>query len=96
MSNAEAVVDSTETNSACISEVLLLYGFCFALVVFVGGTAQALSLRLGLAVTLVLLILLPALIYIRYKGVGLAHGLRLRAVKPSIVMSNRIPYSSIP
>lgn len=88
MSNAEAVVDSTETNSARISEVLLLYSFCFALVVFVGGTAQALSLRLGLAVTLVLLILLPALIYIRYKGVGLAHGLRLRAVKPSIVVSS--------
>lgn len=88
MSKAETVAKPVGMNSAEIGPVLLLYGICFVLVLFIGSVVQDLSFKLGLALTLIFLLLLPALAFIRSKGVSLAEGLRLRAVRPSIFLSS--------
>ena len=88
MSNAEAVAKPVGMNSTGISQALLLYGICFALVLFIGSLIQGLSFKIGLAATLIFLMLLPAIVFIRSKKVGLAEGLRLRAVRPSIFLSS--------
>ncbi len=88
MSNAEAVAKPERMNSTGIGQALLLYGICFALVLFVGSLIQGLSFKIGLAATLILLMLLPAIVFVRLKNVSLADGLRLRAVRPSICFSS--------
>ena len=78
----------TSRSSTGTSQAYLLFGICFVLAVYLGGLMQGLSLTPGLAATLVLLILAPALVFIRLKGVDIAEGLRLRPVRPSILLSS--------
>ena len=88
MTNAETVEKPAGKNSAGISQVFLLYGICCVLLISIGSVVQGLSFKLGLAITLIFLLLLPALVFIRSKGVSVAEGLRLRAVRPSILLSS--------
>lgn len=76
----------TDQTPSGTGQAYLLFTVCFVLAIGVGGSLQALSLRPGLAATLVFLILAPALIFIRSKGVGVAEGLRLRRVRPPIAV----------
>ncbi len=68
------------------SQAYLLFGICFVLAVFLGGTLQSFSFKIGLATTQILFILAPALIFIRVKGLGLADGLRFRRVRPAVAL----------
>ncbi len=71
-----------------IGQALLLFGISFFLVISIGSVAQGVSLNGGLAVTLVLLILVPALIFVRLKEVSIFEGLRLWPVQPAVVLSS--------
>lgn len=71
-----------------MGQVFLLYGLCFLLVLVVGSTLQSFSQLGGLVATLVFLLLVPALVFVGRKGTGLVRGLRLRRVRPSIVVSS--------
>lgn len=84
MNNVEEAERPVASGSTGVSQAILLYTTCFFLVLFVGSSIQAYSFKLGLAATLVFLLLLPAVLFIRSKGISLAEGLRLRAVQPSV------------
>ncbi len=79
MSDEQREPESRET-----SQAYLLFGICFVLVVCLGSVLQGFAMRPGFAATLVLLILTPALLFIRSKKVGIVEGLRLRPVPFSI------------
>ena len=85
MVGTEAVTKPVKSDSTGVGQAILLYTICFILVLFVGSSVQAYSFMIGLAATLVFLLLLPAALFVRAKGVSLAAGLRLRAIRPSIV-----------
>lgn len=58
-------------------QAYLLFGIVLFLILIVGVAIQMLSPHLGLAMTELLLILLPALIYVRRKGLPFAQALRM-------------------
>jgi membrane protease YdiL (CAAX protease family) len=62
-----------------------LFGVSLLLVILVGSAVQAASLLPGLAATEVLLILAPAVLFVRMKRVPIADGLRWRPVKPGLL-----------
>lgn len=72
------------------AQAFLLFIASLASVIGLGTLFQSLSLMqlgdvsAGLAATEILLIMLPALLFVRFKSVSLTEGLRLRPVSPSI------------
>lgn len=63
-------------------QAYLLFAVCVLLVVTVGFVAQMLSATVGLAVTELLLILAPAVVFVRRKGLPVAEALRWRPIPP--------------
>ncbi len=68
------------------TDAYVLFFVSLLLVVTLGLPLQALSLRIGLLITEVLLIFLPALLYVRLKRLPLAEALRWRPVAPGIAV----------
>ena len=68
----------------------LLFSVSLFLVVTVGASAQAVSLTVGLLVTEVFLILLPAMLYVRLKRLPMAKALRWNPVKPGLLVRSAI------
>jgi membrane protease YdiL (CAAX protease family) len=74
------------STSIPILEAVLLYFFCFALMISVGLLLQAADLRIGLIATEAGLILLPTLFFIRIKGRSFGRVLYLNRVSPLVLV----------
>jgi membrane protease YdiL (CAAX protease family) len=61
-----------------------LFLICIVLILTVGSVIQTLNLTLGLIGTELLLILLPAILFLRVKRIPLKEGLRLNPIKPGV------------
>ncbi len=64
----------------------LLYLVSMLLVLFLGSMVQSLNLTLGLIATEVVLIALPAVIFLAVKKIPVKEGLRLNPIKPGIAV----------
>lgn len=64
----------------------MLIAVCMFLVIIFGSLVQAASLPIGLVVTELLLILLPAILYVRFKRLPIAQSLRWKRVKPAMLV----------
>lgn len=69
-------------------QAILLYAVACVLMVTVGFGAQAISPRIGLAITLLFVLLLPALLFARWKRVPIREALRLRPVGPALMVTS--------
>lgn len=69
-----------------VAHAYLLFFVSLFLVLTVGAAVQMTSLTIGLLLTEVFLILLPALVYVRRKRLPLAEALRWRPVAPGIAL----------
>ncbi len=86
----DTTADSTSHDPRC-GQAYLLLAFSWLLLIVIGAAVQAYSVPLGLAVTELLLILLPAVMFVRQKGLGLISGMRWRTMSPrKIVLSAMI------
>ncbi len=70
-----------ESSSA---QAYLLFMVSLILVATMGTLVQILSVPVGLAITELLLVLLPAVLFVRWKGLPLAKALRWRPVGPAV------------
>ncbi len=61
-------------------QAYLLFAACLLLLLSVGVALQAWSLRRGMVATQILLILLPAVLFVHRKGLPIAHALRWRRI----------------
>ncbi len=67
-------------------QAYLLFAVSLALVVTVGTVAQLVSFRIGLVITELALILLPAILFVRFKRLPVAEALGWRRVSPGIAL----------
>lgn len=67
------------------AQAYILFSISLLLVVTIGSLVQLKSVRIGLGITEVVLILLPALLFIRRKRVPVAEALQWRPVSASVV-----------
>lgn len=67
-----------------VGQVYLLFGASLLLVLAVGGAIQLVSMTVGLAVTELLLILLPAVLFVGWKRIPIARAFRWRPVSAPI------------
>ncbi|KPK85462.1 MAG: hypothetical protein AMJ81_03570, partial [Phycisphaerae bacterium SM23_33] len=71
-------------------DVYVLLFICLLLMATVGAAAQVVSLPLGLSVTEIFLILLPAVLYVRRKRLPVAGALRWRSVPAGIAVRSAV------
>ncbi len=69
-----------------IAQANLLFLISILLVLVVGSIVQAFSLSWGLMLTELALILLPAVLFLRWKKIPLREGLRLKAISPLLAI----------
>ncbi len=69
-----------------VGQAYFLFAVCLLLVVVLGSLIQMASPLAGLAGTELLLILLPAVIYIRLKGLPVFRGLSLHGISPGMAL----------
>ena len=88
-SAAETPLDvSADRGSATgVGQAYLLYFVCLLLVVFVGSLVQLKSFSLGLLFTELFCLLLPAVVFVRRKGVPVAAGLGLAPIPVSLAVA---------
>jgi len=67
-------------------QALLLYAICLALLLTVGVVVQSISVMIGLLVTLLFIVLLPAVVFVWIKGLPVSVGLRVRPVSPVVAI----------
>ena len=67
-------------------QAMVLFLVSLGLLLTLGVGIQAFSLTIGLAFTLLAIVLLPAVLFVRGKNVGIANGLRLRRVQPVLLL----------
>lgn len=67
-------------------QAYVLFAVSLALVVTVGTVAQLVSFRIGLVITELALILLPAILFVRFKRLPVAEALGWRRVSPGIAL----------
>lgn len=79
--SAAGPMDSPE-NQGC-GQAYALFAVSLLLVVTIGSAVQLLSMPLGLTLTELVLILLPAVLFVRRKGLPIAPALGWRRVKPA-------------
>lgn len=72
--------------SLTITSANLLYLVTMVLVLLLGSVVQTINLTLGLIATEVVLIALPAILFLRARKVPLKEGLRLNPIKPGIAV----------
>lgn len=69
-------------------QAIVLFGIACVLMVTIGFPTQAISTKIGLVITLVFVLLLPAIIFSRWKGVPVRGALRLRRISPALVAAS--------
>ena len=85
-SNDDPANDDPANDDRRFGQGLMLFVICLVLLLVIGSPLQVMSMRIGLAMTLILLILTPAIAFVRWKKVPIAEGLRLRAVSPTVLL----------
>ena len=89
MSSTTIETGSVETGSdKRFGQALILFGIVSALFLTLGVTTQAISIPFGLVVTLLFCVLTPAIAFVRWKGISIFEGLRLRAVSPRVLLAS--------
>ena len=81
-----AVTSQESEPTKSTGSAYVLFFASLILVFTIGLAAQVISLTVGLLLTEILLILLPAVVYVRWKRLRIAEGLRWRPAKPGILM----------
>ena len=71
-----------------VGQAIVLFCVCILLMMFIGIPVQALSLPLGLIGTLLLVVLLPAVVFVRIKKIPIGRGLRLNRVSPTMMVTS--------
>ena len=69
-------------------QAFILFGVVAALFLTLGVGTQAISIKFGLVITLLFCVLAPAVAYVRWKGIPVFDGLRLRAVRPGVLVAS--------
>ncbi len=67
-------------------QAYVLFAISLLLVVTIGSVVQLISISVGLAFTELVLILLPAILFVRWKGIPIARALRWRRVTPTTAL----------
>jgi len=75
---------------ASIADAYILFFVSLLLVVTIGTVVQAISLPVGLSLTEILLILLPAVAYVRLKRLGVSNSLRWNSMSLGIALRSMI------
>jgi membrane protease YdiL (CAAX protease family) len=87
-STEPSVVKSSQTDKR-FGQAIMLFAVSCLLMMTVGFGSQAISpLVVGLAITLVFVLLLPAVLFVRWKGVPVKEGLRLRPIQPALIVTS--------
>jgi membrane protease YdiL (CAAX protease family) len=82
------VTGQSTTKGRGVGQVYLLFAASLLLVLTVGGAVELVSMAVGLAVTELVLILLPAILFVQWKRVPLATAMRWHAVPaPAALLS---------
>lgn len=68
-----------------VGQAIVLFCVCILLMLFIGIPGQAISLPVGLIGTLLLVVLLPAVVFVRIKKIPIGMGLRLNRVSPTMI-----------
>jgi uncharacterized protein len=75
---------SNITSAQGVGQVYLLYSVSLLLVVTVGALIQSASIYIGLAISELVFILLPAVVYVWLKRLPVAEALRWRVISPAM------------
>ncbi len=67
-------------------QAYVLFAISLLLVVTIGSVVQLISISVGLVFTELVLILLPAILFVRWKGIPIARALRWRRVTPTTAL----------
>ncbi len=87
MAFAEPTVTS-DLRDKRFGQAMMLFGIACFLMLTLGAGVQAINARVGLAVTLLFVILLPAVLFARWKKAPLRDALRLRPISPAIMATS--------
>lgn len=87
-STEPAIAPSAQTDKR-FGQAIMLFAIACLLMVTVGFGSQAIfPIVVGLTITLVFVLLLPAVLFVRWKGVPIKDGLRLRPIQPALIVTS--------
>lgn len=78
----EAATQHANAADSGIGQAFLLFCISLGLLLTVGIGSQVVSLQWGLIFTLLVVVLLPAIIFVHIKGLRVVDGLRIKPVSP--------------
>lgn len=86
VTSVEPVTETSQQVDKRFGQAMLLFGIAAVLMLTLGIAVQAISLTIGLAISLLFVLLLPAVLFVRWKGVPIREALRLRPISPALIV----------
>ena len=84
----ESIEINSDQGDKRVGQAVVLFCVCILLMLFIGIPGQAFSLTFGLIGTLLLVVLLPAVVFVRIKKIPISKGLRLNRVSPTVILTS--------